>query len=765
MKIGKRILCVFVTLSMMLSFSLIIYAWTPPKLKNPYVEPDVQFRSVWVCTVSNMDVKAQNGTDEGAINKWKEQYLTILNNSVEMGMNAIIFQVSPSNDAFYPSKYKPWSQYLAGFGVDPGWDPVEWMIEVTHEAGLEYHAWFNPYRTSTTALSYNITETDKATGSSYIGDYDKDTLYNYKQDYFAELKRICEKNGTLVDNPIFATGAQLDHNVLYGSEEKFVLNPASETTIKHIEDTMLEFITNYDVDGIHFDDYFYPDDKNYKGSNAEYKKNTFSTEPDVDMKDYNAYLENGGQLSVYDWRRENVNNLIERLGAIVRESNKTDDYKCAFGISPSARWAPSPESCPAGSSRPAEGGMDAGCNDYYSYSDLYADTRKWALEGWIDYILPQNYTYMGDTPAGIPDGKYPVITKWWSETLADSDCKLYIGTALYQISSWISSQAASSDEFLYQQKYNQDKGYDVDGYVMFRYDSMLTGSGLKAMNKVLASVWTVTALTPTYPAYTYDSVDEAATIDCLKLNADGSYTLEFNAVDDAKAYAILADGKAVSRVLRNATSIVFNKEEGKTYTFVTYGYDNQVHKDSYEIDFSDVKVNQQPTVEFTSKLNKEYLISSEIAITIKVNDPENDSITYSISFVSDGRERALVNDVNLTGDTINYTYTCYAYEQDECYFIVKVNDSFGIVELESEKFAVVKEEGVVTPPKHEHVACPECGKCTAEECDGVASEKCEGHETKTPSTGGMACSMTSVRFISIVISITTLFSLVFRKRD
>ena len=409
--------------------------------------------------------------------------------------------------------------------------------------------------------------------------------------------------------------------------------------------------------------------------------------------------------------------------------------------------------------------MDAGCNNYYSYSDLYADTRKWALEGWIDYILPQNYTYMGDTPAGIPDGQYPVITKWWSDTLADSDCKLYIGTGLYQISSWISAQEASSDEFLYQQKYNQDKGYDVDGYVMFRYDSMLSGSGLKAMNKVLDSVWTVTALTPTYPAYTYDSVDEAATIKEIKLNADGSYTLEFNAVDDAKAYAVLADGKAVSRVLRNATSVVFNKEEGKTYTFVTYGYDNQVHEDSYEIDFSDVKVNQQPTVEFTSKFEKEYLISSDITVTIEVNDPENDSITYSISLVSDGRERVLVNNAQLTGNTINYTYTCYAYAQDECYFIVKVNDSFGIVEVESDKFAVVKEAGVVTPPQHEHEVCNECGKCTADDCDGTSDEKCEGHETKAPSTGGMACSMTSVRFISLFISLTTLLSLLFRKRD
>ena len=268
-KIIKKLLSFNVTLMLIASFCLVVHAWTPPKLKSEYVEPEVQFRSVWVCTVSNMDIMPQIGTDENAIETWKKAYLEILDNSVKNGMNAIIFQVSPCNDAFYPSKYRPWSEYLAGFGVDPGWDPVEWMIEVTHKAGLEYHAWFNPYRTSTTTLGQSITKEDPATGSHYIYDYNEEEIYNYKQTYFGNLKKVCVENDTLVDNPIFLTGDELDYNVVYGAEGKFVLNPAAPATIKNVENTILEFITNYDADGVHFDDYFYPDDNSYKGSNTE----------------------------------------------------------------------------------------------------------------------------------------------------------------------------------------------------------------------------------------------------------------------------------------------------------------------------------------------------------------------------------------------------------------------------------------------------------------------------------------------------------------
>ena len=749
-KLIKRILVMNVTLMLLLSLCLVAKAWTPPKLKNAYVEPEVEFRSVWVCTVSNMDIGKQIGTDESAINKWKESYLEILEYCINNGMNAVIFQVSPCNDAFYPSKYRPWSDFLAGFGVNPGWDPVEWMIEVTHAAGLEYHAWFNPYRTSVTALSQSITEEDKSTGAHHVYDYNKEEIYNYKQTYFSNLKTICEKNGTLVDNPIFYTGEALDHAVVYGTEGKFVLNPAAETTLENMEKTIEEFVTNYDADGIHFDDYFYPDDKNYKGSNAEFKKYTFSSEPDIDYNDYQEYVSNGGILDIFNWRRENVNTLIKNLSDIIRANNVTDEYKCAFGISPAARWAPSPETCPAGSHRGAEGGMADGCNNYYSYSDLFADTKKWAVEGWLDYILPQNYTYLGDTPSGIPDGNYPVITRWWSNALAGSTCKLYIGTALYQISNWNSQKHATSDEFYYQQMYNQDKGYRVDGYVMFRYKSMLDSIGQKCMNKILEKTWKMSALTPTYEGYIYDSVDKASNVLELKQNADGSFTVVFEKVSDAKAYGIFEDDKCVARVLSGKSEITFTKEEGKTYSLVTYGYDNMIHSDKSVIDFNNVKVNQKPVITINTKLEKEYLVASTIDIDVTITDVENDAIVYSVYAYVDGRKYTLINNKELVSSTASFSYECFAIECENCYFVVEANDGYGIVSEQTQSFNVVKSLTPVTPP-HEHNFIE--GECECGEVDPnyVAPKK--------------KCGKKAADLVAACLGLATMVSLILRKKD
>lgn len=750
-KIIKRLISFNVTLLLLLSFCLVVHAWTPPKLKNAYVEPEVEFRSVWVCTVGNMDIGKQVGTDEAAIEKWKNSYLEILNKCIENGMNAVIFQVSPCNDAFYPSKYRPWSDFLAGFGVDPGWDPVEWMIDVTHEAGLEYHAWFNPYRTSVTALSYSITEEDKATGSHYIYDYNEEDIYNYKQSYFSELKAICEKNNTLVDNPIFKTGAALEHAVVMGSEGKFVLNPAADSTIENMENTIKEFITNYDADGIHFDDYFYPDDKSYKGSNSEYKKYTFSSEPDIDYNDYQKYVSGGGELSIYNWRRENVNTLIKNLSDIIRENNITDDYKCAFGISPAARWAPSTEVCPTDSHRGAEGGMIENCNNYYSYSDLFADTKKWAVEGWLDYILPQNYTYLGDTPVGVPDGNYPVIAKWWSDALQGSTCKLYMGTALYQIQQWSSAGNATSDEFFYQQMYNQDKGLKVDGYVMFRYNSMLDTVGARCMTKILNNVWTKSALTPTYEGYVYDSVDAAAEVNELKLNPDGTYTASFNKINDAKAYGVLADGECVARVLAGKSAITFVKEDGKTYELVTYGYDNQMHADKDVIDFSEVKENQKPTIKINSKIEKEYLLSTTINVDISIVDAENDSVKYSVYAYVDGRKYTLLENKDLSSANVKFDYECFAIECDECYFVVEADDGYGVVTVQSDSFKVVKEYSPVVPDHtHEFVD----GTCSCGETD----------PNYVPPKKGK-CGKKALDVVVASLGLAALMSVILRKKD
>lgn len=739
------------------STGLAVFAWTKPNIKTDYVEPDEEFRAVWVCTVSNMDVKPQNGVNDAAINAWKERYLTILDNSIKQGMNAIIFQVSPCNDAFYPSKYKPWSTYLAGFGVDPGWDPVEWMIEVTHEAGLEYHAWFNPYRTSASALSYDITQTDPATSSEYIYDYDQDALYAYKQEYFGNLKDICKQNDTLVDNPIFKTGNDLDYNVVYGAEGKFVLNPASESTIKHLENTIDEFVTNYDADGIHFDDYFYPNDTSYKGSDPTYKKDTFSTEPKIDLADYNDYVAGGGELNLYDWRRENVNNLIERLSNIIRAHNQTKEIKCAFGISPSARWAPKPENCPVGSTRPAEGGMNGNCNDYYSYSDLSADTRKWVKEGWLDYILPQIYVNLGSSMAGVPTGNYNSLNQWWSETIEGTNCKLYIGTGLYQMNSWVGSGDAQSTEIYYQIRWNQYKKYNVDGYVMFRYASFFDTQGSLAMKTVNANLWKMAALTPLYDSYEYEGIDTYATIKKLKYDPSGLYTAEINKVDGAKAYGITEDGKVIARVLAGKDEIQFSAEEGKTYALVTYGYDNQIYETVDVVDFSTVEVNEAPVITFNSTLKDTYLTLSKIDVSFTVSDTENDSLTYKLYCKEGTTIYNLITECALTTDTVTYTYECLAIPMKDVIFVLEVKDPYQTTVFESTSFNVVKEQ-TPQPPVHEHEFID--GECECGEIDPNYQQ-----QNPNPPSTGATCSMGSYGLLGVTLSIVALFSVVLRKRD
>ena len=188
-----------------------------------------------------------------------------------MEMNAIFFQVRPANDAFYPSQYNPWSDYLAGYGVDPGWDPLAWMIEVTHAEGIEFHAWLNPYRTSVTSYSVKY---DTALSAGTINTV-KTEVQDYKRSYASERRSMA---GNGYNNPFLdPVDASFQQKVLMGAEGRMVLNPAHEATLTHLANTISEIITNYEVDGIHFDDYFYPAAEKYDG---------YPVEPWADDADY-----------------------------------------------------------------------------------------------------------------------------------------------------------------------------------------------------------------------------------------------------------------------------------------------------------------------------------------------------------------------------------------------------------------------------------------------------------------------------------------------
>lgn len=683
MKRLKYILLFILTLTILILPTSKILAWKNPSQLAKYQQETVEFRAAWVATVYNLDMKAQKGTSEEAITDWKNRYLAMLDTLQEYNMNAIVFQIRPANDAFYPSKYNPWSEYLAGYGVDPGWDPLEWMIEVTHERGIEYHAWLNPYRVTASTYSNPYTTVDPSTKITKVIDYDQDALNKEKDKVFAN------KAIEGVTNPIFATGNELHHNVLLGAEGKYVLNPAADETIEHLKLTIGEIVDNYDIDGIHFDDYFYPDDSSYSGSNATLKGKTFCVEPYVEMSDYNEYINDGGSLSIYDWRRENVNNLIKTLGDMVREKNQSKDVKCAFGISPAARWAPSVESCGVDNPRGTVGGMDESCNNYYSYSDLYADTYKWAKEGWIDYILPQLYTNL--------DTSYMSIVNWWSNALKGSKTKLYAGTASYKADEW-NDQA----EVYYQIRYNQSNNLRIDGYCMYDYSSLTEGQGKGSLIVVKRSLWKTDALTPLYSSYEYDN----STIDTLNAPAlewldTNTYEISLKPTEHVKAYEILSfdegadvtqftDGQRCALKIDTDGKFEFITEEGKQYIMVAYNESNKLQKAYVKLDFPGEPVNEAPVFNSVSTIEKEYLLGKTFDVTINAKDPEGKPLNYEV-YVIEKNDEILIKEGTIPQDSNSVTVTVGPYLYTFSGKIKIVIDDGRKQAENSYDFAIVKE--------------------------------------------------------------------------
>lgn len=639
-----------------------------------YTQKESDMRAVWVATVSNLNISLQVGKSESSINKWKQQYLDILDNAEANNLNTIIFQVRPANDAFYPSKYNPWSTYLVQDGTDPGWDPLEWMIEVTHERGLEYHAWLNPYRATVSTLGKSITTKDSVTGSTGVIDYDTNEYNQYKEKYFSSL-RDANPN---ITNPVLQTGENLYHDVLFGTEGKMILNPASPRVQEHIKNTIEEIVDNYDIDGIHFDDYFYPATATYKGANNQYKGYTFSCEPSVDLADYKLYLSecNGETLSIYDWRRENVNQLIKDLGELIRSKNETKTRKCAFGISPAARWAPSVEACSSAPERGAEGGMSGSCYNYYSYSDLYADTYKWAKEEWIDYIVPQNYTNL--------DGDYLTITKWWYNALEGCKTKLYIGTALYQITDTWSSNKQS--EIYFQIRVNETKKYYVDGYVLFSYKDMLTSNGKKALSPIIKYVWQTDALTPLYDNYEYTKqVKTKSTVKSITNSENNEITLEFNSVQGAKGYGLFKFSNTEEVVfdvahriglkLNNSTPFVFTKEDGYKYVLVTYDQDNTIYSEYTTLDLE----SKAPVVEVTTDKTI-YQPLDKMKVNINITDEDSDSFKVTLQYI-DGETK--YNEVVKTlKSSADVEYDLPKITSNNGYLLVTVKDEFNTVKIQ-----------------------------------------------------------------------------------
>ncbi|WMT39311.1 family 10 glycosylhydrolase [Paenibacillus sp. D2_2] len=313
--------------------------------------PKRELRAAWIATVENIDWPAK-----GTFNAEQQQadFIAILDELKADGMNAIVMQVKPTADAFYPSKLAPWSKWLTGEqGKDPGYDPLAFMIEEAHKRNLEFHAWFNPYRAS---MEPDI-------------------------------------NSLIPEHPL---RQHPDWLLTYGG--RLIMDPGIPETQQYIIDSIMEVVHNYDIDAVHFDDYFYP----YPVAGVNFPDDT-------------SYSKYGNGMNREDWRRNNVNTLIQNLSKAI----KAEKPYVQFGISPFGIWK-NLSSDPAGSdTRGTE-----------SYSAIYADTRKWVQEEWIDYIAPQIYWYFNYGPAA-----YENLIDWWAKQVDGKNVHLYIGQGAYRIGS------------------------------------------------------------------------------------------------------------------------------------------------------------------------------------------------------------------------------------------------------------------------------------------------------------------------------------------
>ena len=303
-------------------------AVTPPP-------PPREFRGAWIAAVAtNQDWPSKPGLP---VAQQKAELIALLDRAVQLHLNAIIFQVRPAADAIYASSIEPWSERITGtqgMAPQPFYDPLLFAIAEAHKRGLELHAWFNPYR-----ATHPLAESRVA------------------------LNHISRTHPELI--------RQYDRQL--------VLDPGEPATQAHTLAVVMDVLRRYDVDGIQFDDYFYP----YPEKDAPGRELNFPD--DATWRKYGA----SGGLSRDDWRRQNVNQFIQK----VYQSIKAVKPWVKFGISPFGIWRPD--------SQKQIQGMDA-------YAKLYADSRLWLANGWLDYCAPQLYW-----PIGQRGHSFPVLLQWW----------------------------------------------------------------------------------------------------------------------------------------------------------------------------------------------------------------------------------------------------------------------------------------------------------------------------------------------------------------
>ena len=433
-----------------------------------------EMRSAWLTSVFNIDWPVNKGTGTEKVDLQKKELDAYLDAAQKANLNSICFQVRPMCDALYESSYEPWSRFVSGKrGTSPGWDPLAYMVEECHKRGLRLAAWVNPYRFA-------------SKGEDQYATTDRDT----------QLKK--DLSMISVDDP--------------DNEGKLItiLNPGKQSTIDHIVKVCQEIITKYNVDGLIFDDYFYP-----KGITK-----------DESAPDYADYTASGTSMSIGDWRRDNVNRMVAAVYNMVKDTRSD----CTFGISPAGVACTDANVAKSHGVTPMTGLTNT--NDW-QYDGIYSDPVQWLEDGTIDYISPQIYW-----PLNHAKAPFGTVTKWWNDVAKKFGRHHY--ASHYNTSTTVMTPG---DESTYQELLNEveiNRSYNTNntpGSIFYSAKCLLPGNWGDTFRKYTAdNIYKYKTIPPVYTWW--DKADYKAPANFV--NTSGVLSWNKASDDQSCHYAVYA---------------------------------------------------------------------------------------------------------------------------------------------------------------------------------------------------------------------------------
>jgi len=379
--------------------------------------PKRELRAAWVAHVFNIDWPTARTRTPA---QQRQEFVTLLDRHRQNGLNAVVVQIRAAADALYPSTLEPWSEWLTGTqgqAPSPAYDPLAFMVREAHRRELEFHAWFNPYRALTNATTSGVA-------------------------------------------PNHVTVLHPDWVVPFGNLR--VLDPGLPAVRQYLVRVVMDVVRRYDIDAIHFDDYFYPAPQ----AGLVFDDNaSFAADP-------------RGFTVRADWRRSNVDIFVKQVSDSIRAVKP----RVKFGISPPGVWR----------NGTAVGGTAT--TAFQSYTDIFADSRKWLRRGWVDYLAPQVYFAIGQTAAN-----YALIVPWWSQQVnPDTVRHVYVGQGAYRVSATATELGFRSPSQLPNQIRLLRQQANVPGSIYYSTTTLLANP-LGFVDTLRTNFYRFPALVPTMP--------------------------------------------------------------------------------------------------------------------------------------------------------------------------------------------------------------------------------------------------------------------------